>query len=141
MTSEARLYSFSQDTTAQLRKFRLSTSRIAKPQARIYVINKDTMEIKWEDEETYTSLQEIADALPENSPRYVLLSYPVTLNSGRLSTPYILLYYLPENANNQLRMVYAGAKELMRNTAEVGKVIDVADEEELLAVEETLLGE
>jgi len=99
------------------------------------------MEIKWEDEETYTSLQEIADALPENSPRYVLLSYPVTLNSGRLSTPYILLYYLPENANNQLRMVYAGAKELMRNTAEVGKVIDVADEEELLAVEETLLGE
>lgn len=37
-------------------------------------------------------------------------------------------------------MLYAGAKELMRNTAEVGKVIEVADEEEVLGVEEVLLG-
>ena len=28
-----------------------------------------------------------------------------------------MLYYLPENANSNLRMLYAGAKELMRNTA------------------------
>ena len=46
---------------------------------------------------------------------------------------------MPVNANNQLRMVYAGAKELVRNTAEAGKVIDVADEEEILALEDTLM--
>lgn len=28
-------------------------------------------------------------------------------------------------------MIYAGAKELMRNTAEVGQVIDIAEVEEL----------
>ena len=35
-------------------------------------------------------------------------------------------------------MLYAGAKELMRNTAEVGKVLEVADEEDILQVEEIL---
>ncbi|KAK6335420.1 hypothetical protein TWF696_002198 [Orbilia brochopaga] len=136
--TEARLYSFSPDTTAQLRKFRLSTSRASKPQARIYTIDKKTLEIKWDDEETYTSLEDLAEALPENSPRFVLLSNPVTLKSGRMATPYVLLYYMPENANGELRMVYAGAKELMRNTAEVGKVMDISDEEELLEVAEKL---
>lgn len=37
-------------------------------------------------------------------------------------------------------MLYAGAKELMRNTAEVGKVIEVGDEDEVLGVKEVLMG-
>jgi Cofilin/tropomyosin-type actin-binding protein len=95
------------------------------------------MEIK-SDDEVYTSLQEIVDELPEHAPRFVLLSYPVTLNSGRQAAPYVLLYYMPTTTNNELRMMYAGAKELMRNTAEVGKVIEVAEEDDVLGVEETL---
>lgn len=47
---------------------------------------------------------------------------------------------MPPTTNNELRMLYAGAKELMRNTAEVGKVIEVADEDEVLGVEEVLMG-
>jgi len=50
-----------------------------------------------------------------------------------------MLYYLPVTANNELRMLYASAKELMRNTAECGKVIDVAEEEDILELEQTLL--
>ena len=38
-------------------------------------------------------------------------------------------------------MLYAGAKELMRNTAEVGKVIEMADAEDLAEIEKTLGGE
>lgn len=51
--------------------------------------------------------------------------------SGRLSVPYVLLYYLPVTCNAELRMLYAGAKELMRNTAEVGKVIEIDSAEDL----------
>ncbi|KAK6495456.1 hypothetical protein TWF481_003474 [Arthrobotrys musiformis] len=139
MASESRLYVFSEDTRKQLRKFRLSTSRANTPQARIYAIDRKTLEIKESDSEVYTSLEDIADALPENTPRYVVLSHPVTLKSGRLSTPYVLLYYMPENSNNELRMLYAGAKELMRNTAEVGKVMEVEDEDSVLAVKDALV--
>jgi len=51
--------------------------------------------------------------------------------SGRISVPYVLLYYLPVTCNAELRMLYAGAKELMRNTAEVGRVIEIDSAEEL----------
>ncbi|KAB5545931.1 GMF family protein [Coniochaeta sp. 2T2.1] len=131
-SSEARLYTFSQESRDHLRKFRLGTSRSNEPQAVIYLIDKSTHEIKQDpDKTTYTTLDEIAEDLPDHTPRFVLLSYPLTLPSGRLSVPYVLLYYLPITCNNEMRMMYAGAKELMRNTAEVGKVIDVESVEEL----------
>ncbi|KAI1493535.1 hypothetical protein F5X96DRAFT_666743 [Biscogniauxia mediterranea] len=132
MSSEARLYTFSQETKDQLRKFRLTTSRAGTPQAVIYMIDKKTYEIKQDpDTEIYKSLEEIGDDLPDNSPRYILLSYPLTLSDGRLSVPYVLLYYMPRTCNNQSRMMYAGAKELMRNTSQVGKVIDIENAEDL----------
>lgn len=68
----------------------------------------------------------------------MLLSYPLTLPSGRLSVPYVMLYYLPITCSNEMRMMYAGAKELMRNTAEVGKVIDIESAEDLEDLPKTL---
>lgn len=54
-----------------------------------------------------------------------------TQPSGRLSVPYVLVYYLPVTASNEMKMMYAGAKELMRNTSEVGRVIDIDSIEDL----------
>ncbi|KAL1887576.1 hypothetical protein Sste5346_010129 [Sporothrix stenoceras] len=136
---KARLYTFSQETKDQLRKFRLGTSRARDPQAVIYLIDRATKEIRQDEEKTvYKSLDEIADDLPENSPRFVLLSYPMNLPSGRLSCPYVLLYYLPITCNSELRMLYAGAKELMRNTSEVGKVLDVESTDDFEELPERL---
>ncbi|KAK4189290.1 GMF family protein [Podospora australis] len=139
MSSESRLYTFSDATKQHLRKFRLGTSRSSDPQAVIYYIDKQTKEIKQDEEGTvYKSLEEIADDLPDHSPRFVLLSYPMTLPSGRLSVPYVMLYYLPTTCNSELRMLYAGAKELMRNTSEVTKILDLESAEELEEVPEKL---
>lgn len=59
-------------------------------------------------------------------------------NSGRLSVPYVLLYYLPVNCNPSQRMMYAGAVELMRNTAEVNRVVEVHEEEDITSIAEKL---
>ncbi|KAG7286975.1 hypothetical protein NEMBOFW57_006475 [Staphylotrichum longicolle] len=139
MSSEARLYTFSQETKDHLRKFRLGTSRASDPQAVIYMIDKQTKEIRQDEDQTvYKSLDELADDLPDHSPRFILLSYPLTLPSGRLSVPYVMLYYLPTTCNAELRMLYAGAKELMRNTSEVTRIIDLESAEELEEVPEKL---
>lgn len=55
--------------------------------------------------------------------------------------PYVLLYYLPENCNPSMRMQYAGAVELMRNNAEVQRVIEVHEEDDILCIEKRLQGE
>ena len=52
-----------------------------------------------------------------------------------------MVYYLPENTKQDMRMAYAGAKELMLNTAEVGKIIEIESAEELESIEEKLKGE
>lgn len=92
------LYSFSQETKDQLRKFRLGTSRAKDPQARICksdcpsysemlqadryasdMIDNKSQEIKAADEEIYSNMLDLADELPDSSPRFILLSYPLTL--------------------------------------------------------------
>jgi hypothetical protein len=52
-----------------------------------------------------------------------------------------MLYYLPITVNAELRMTYAGAKELMRNTSEVGRVIDIQTAEDLEEIPERLAAE
>ena len=126
-------------------------------------------------------MRDLEDELPDSSPRFVLLSYPLTLvrlspflyslspvlittlpfhlntfhprltqnfsplpfqkPSGRLSVPYVLIYYLPETCSTSLRMSYAGAVELMRSTAEAGKVLEMSDAGELADIEKKLGGE
>lgn len=53
----------------------------------------------------------------------------------------MLVYYLPVTCNAELRMLYAGAKELMRNTAEVGRVVEIENAEDLEDIETKLGGE
>ncbi|KAF2794469.1 glia maturation factor beta, partial [Melanomma pulvis-pyrius CBS 109.77] len=137
-SSESRLYTFSQETKDKLRKFRLGTSRAKNPQAVIYQIDKKTMEIQQVDDDVFSDIQTLADELPDHAPRFVLLSYPITLDSGRLSVPYVMLYYLPVTCNNEVKMLYAGAKELMRNMAEVGRIIEIDTAEELEEIEAKL---
>ena len=49
-----------------------------------------------------------------------------------------MLYYLPITCNSEVRMLYAGAKALMRNTAEVNKIIEIDSAEDLEDIEEKL---
>ncbi|KAL2379225.1 hypothetical protein RJZ90_005447 [Blastomyces dermatitidis] len=140
MQSDTRLYSFSPETKEKLRKFRLGTSRAKDPQAIIYMIDSKSQEVRPADDEVYNKMEDVADELPDSSPRFILLSYPLTLSSGRLSVPYVLLYYLPENCNPSSRMMYAGAVELMRNTAEVNRVIEVDSESDVINIEAKLRG-
>ncbi|EMF09239.1 GMF family protein [Sphaerulina musiva SO2202] len=143
MSSESRLYTISPETKDKLRKFRLGTSRAKDPQAIIYQINKSNMEITPSDnpQVVYTNMLDLADELPDNTPRFILLSYPLTLSSGRLSVPYVMLNYLPPTCSAENRMLYAGAKELMRSTSEAGKLIEIDSAEDLEGIEEVLKGE
>lgn len=86
-------------------------------------------------------MQDLSDDLPDNAPRFILLSYPLTLASGRLSVPYVMLAYLPATCNQETRMLYAGAKELMRNQSEAGRIIEIGDAEEVESIEERLQAE
>lgn len=52
-----------------------------------------------------------------------------------------MLNYLPPTCSSEMRMLYAGAKELMRNTSEAGRIIEIDNVEDLEKIEEKLKGE
>ena len=43
------------------------------------MIDTKTQEVRPVDEEVYTKMEDVADELPDSSPRFILLSYPLTL--------------------------------------------------------------
>ena len=55
--------------------------------------------------------------------------------------PYVMINYLPPTCSSEMRMLYAGAKELMRNQSEVGRIIEIDSTEDLETIEEKLKGE
>lgn len=115
------MYSFSEETLTKLRKFRFSSARSDTVQAQIYSIDKTTYEIK-PDDETVTSIEDLVEELPDNSPRYIVLSYPLE-KDGRKTSPLVLIYWLPPTSQQSLRMLYAAAVELIREKAGVSKYV------------------
>lgn len=101
-------------------------------QAEVYEIDKKTFLLQKDESIEYPleSLEELEDELPDNSPRFVVLSYPITLKDGRKSYPYVMVYYLPPNSSQNDRMLYAGATELFRNNANVAKMLEVSESED-----------
>lgn len=73
----------------------------------------------------------MAEELPPNSPRFVLLSYPHKTADGRSVSPLVLLYWKPATCGQQSKMLYAGALELFRDKAGVSKLIQIEEEEDL----------
>ncbi|ODV69683.1 glia maturation factor beta [Hyphopichia burtonii NRRL Y-1933] len=132
------LYGFSSETLSDLRKFRFASGRATKMQAIIYTIDKESYDIRKEDGATvYESIEELVEDLPDNSPRYVLLSYPFKLPDGRLKNPLVLVYWRPPTSlANQ--MLYAGAVEQFREKAGVSKLLEFQEEEDFEDMEDQL---
>lgn len=127
------LYSFSESTLSNLRKFRFSSARAGTVQGEIYQIDKTSYEIQL-DGEVIQSLEELVEELPENTPRFVILSYPKEIN-GIKKCPLVMIYWLPRTSVQNIKMLYAGCVELMRNKAGVSQVIEINEEEDLEADE------
>lgn len=110
-------------------------------QAMIFQIDS-SYEIKPEEESEdsiITSIEDLIEELPDNKPRFIVLSYPIVLKDGRNSTPLVLVYYLPPTSNQKSRMTYAAAIELFRDKAGVSKLIKINEEEDFEEFEEKLL--
>lgn len=90
-----------------------------------------------DDDYPFSSAEEIVENLPDNTPRYIVLSYPIT-KDGRKSSVLAMIYYRPATSTQESRMLYAGAVELVRGKAGVSKFIEIDDEEDFDNLEELI---
>ena len=53
--------------------------------------------------------------LPENSPRYVVLSYELKFSDGRVSYPLVLISWAPESSETGMKTLHATALQDFQN--------------------------
>jgi len=72
------------------------------------------------------SIDDLAEELPEASPRYVVLSYILEHKDGRTSSPLVLINWAPA-CETSLLTLHASALIDFQNTVEISKVLEVRD--------------
>ncbi|OCF59771.1 hypothetical protein L486_02444 [Kwoniella mangroviensis CBS 10435] len=136
-----------QDVIAALKKFRF-TNRKGTAAISVKIV-KASLSMAVEEEFEDQSIEEIAEVpvvlyaeLPENHPRYVLLSHELKHKDGRISYPLILINWAPSGAPMELMTLHASSLNYFQQVAEVAKVLEVRDGAEGLdtkAVDDKLL--
>ncbi|KAF8912146.1 hypothetical protein CPB84DRAFT_1742762 [Gymnopilus junonius] len=123
-----------QEVKDSLRKFRFK--RRSEGSAAIVIkINKAKLVMEEVEQFDSISIEDLAEELPENSPRYVVLSYELKHKDGRTSFPLVLVNWSPSSSETGMLTLHASALLNFQNTADVSKAIEVRDGPEGLTKE------
>ncbi|KAI9142788.1 glia maturation factor, beta, isoform CRA_a [Paraphysoderma sedebokerense] len=95
-------------------------------------IDRNNLLISVDQELPKTTIDEIVEELPENIPRYVIISYEWTHNDGRKSYPLVFLYWSPLSTKPEQHMLYASAKLQLQQAVDLNsKVYEIRNPAEL----------
>jgi len=119
------------DLKKALRKFRFGR-RDAGSAALVVKINKAKLIMEEEEQFDSIALEDLAEELPENSPRFVLLSYELHHRDGRKSFPLVLINWAPSTSEIGMQTLHASSLIQFQNAADVSKVIEIRDGSESL---------
>ncbi|CCF57265.1 hypothetical protein KAFR_0C02720 [Kazachstania africana CBS 2517] len=128
------LYNIPTGTRDVIRKFRTSTSRSETIRCLPIKIEANSNEIiidedDQEELDEITDLASLAEILPDNSPRFLLMAYPLTTKEGIKQVPLILLYWKPMTiVSQEWKMLYAGAAEMVKHECGTYKFIEVSSD-------------
>ncbi|XP_078589663.1 glia maturation factor gamma-like isoform X1 [Branchiostoma floridae x Branchiostoma japonicum] len=113
----------------KLRKFRF---RKEKNNAAISMkIDPKTMTIILDDEYEDCTLDDLQEELPGHLPRYLVYSYCLSHDDGRTSFPLVFIFISPAGCKPELQMMYAGTKTALVTEAQMTKVFEVRNVDEL----------
>ncbi|TFL04274.1 hypothetical protein BDV98DRAFT_563852 [Pterulicium gracile] len=118
-----------QEVKDALRKFRFAR-RSSGNAAIVIKINKQKLIMEKVDEFDNITPEELAEELPENAPRYVVLSYELNHSDGRKSFPLVLVNWAPTSSEIGQMTLHASALINFQHTADVGKVIEFREDPE-----------
>ncbi|KAH7912213.1 hypothetical protein BJ138DRAFT_1178964 [Hygrophoropsis aurantiaca] len=126
MSGQSHTVDIPQALKDSLKKFRFAR-RNAGSAALIVKIDKTKLVMEEVEQFDSISIENLAEELPENSPRYVVLSYELKHRDGRTSFPLVLLNWAPSSSEIKMMTLHASAFLDFQNLVEVSKVIEIRD--------------
>uniref|UniRef100_A0A8C9BDD5 Glia maturation factor beta n=1 Tax=Phocoena sinus TaxID=42100 RepID=A0A8C9BDD5_PHOSS len=94
-------------------------------------IDKDKRLVVLDEELEGISPDELKDELPERQPRFIVYSYKYQHDDGRVSYPLCFIFSSPVGCKPEQQMMYAGSKNKLVQTAELTKVFEIRNTEDL----------
>ncbi|KAJ2355664.1 hypothetical protein IWW50_006695 [Coemansia erecta] len=120
----------SKQVVEDVKKCRLSNPS-ADMLAYIAKIDPQSKEVVKDGQFDEISFEDLSEELPEDTPRYVVLSYKRKHTDGRVSYPLVFIYYLPENSKPVSRMLYASTLQLFSKELHLSDPFMLTDYTEL----------
>lgn len=77
------------------------------------------------------SLEDLVEELPDDSPRYMVLSYRHVNSESRVSFPLVFVYYCPETAKPTNCMLYANTHDFFEREVGLSKAYMLREKEDL----------
>ncbi|KAM8921258.1 glia maturation factor beta [Pelodytes ibericus] len=118
-----------EELVEKLKKFRFRKE--TNNAAIIMKIDKDRRLVVMEEEHEGISPDELKDELPERQPRFVVYSYKYQHEDGRVSYPLCFIFSSPVGCKPEQQMMYAGSKNKLVQTAQLTKVFEIRNTEDL----------
>jgi len=112
-----------------LEQFRFQKSKCSG--AIIMKVQRDEQQLVIESELQGCDMDEIRDTLPQQQPRFVLLSYMMKHLDSRISYPLCLVFYSPSGCSPEMQMLYAGSKNNLVKACGLTKNLEIRDLDEL----------
>ncbi|KAL2096703.1 hypothetical protein ACEWY4_008851 [Coilia grayii] len=84
-----------------------------------------------EEEYEDISLDDLRNELPERQPRFIVYSYRYSHADGRVSFPLCFIFSSPVGCKPEQQMMYAGSKNRLVQTAELTKVFETRNADDL----------
>ncbi|KAF8843571.1 glia maturation factor beta [Paxillus ammoniavirescens] len=109
-----------------LNKFRFA-KRSQGSAALVVKIDKNKLVMEKEKQFDDISIEDLVEEFPENSPRYVVLSYELKHRDGRTSFPLVLINWAPPSSETRSMTLHASAFHEFQEIAQLSKVIEVFD--------------
>ncbi|KAJ6633283.1 Glia maturation factor gamma [Pseudolycoriella hygida] len=119
----------SNEVKDELRKFRFRKDNINS--ALILKVDRDKQLVCVDELIEEITMEELQEQLPGHQPRYIVYSYKMVHDDNRVSYPMCFIFYTPRDSQMELQMMYAGTKRALQKEADLTKVYEIRELDEL----------
>lgn len=114
----------------EIRKFRFS--REVQNRALIMKVDRETQMVVLDELlEGDLTVDDLRESLPESQPRFLIYSYKMEHDDGRVSYPLCFIFSTPSGCKMEMRMMYAGSQLNLVKQAQLQHVFEIRDLEDL----------
>ncbi|CAO1339433.1 unnamed protein product [Diamesa hyperborea] len=119
----------SQEVKDEIRKFRFAKN--TESSCLILKVDRKSQRIVMDEYLENISIEELQEQLIPHQPRYIVYSYKMMHEDGRISYPMCFIFFTPRDSMIELQMLYAGSKLTLQKETDLTRAYEIRDLDDL----------